>query len=199
MKKENERLYNWASDVDDGTLRQAEKSARLPIVHGHVALMPDAHLGIGATVGSVVPTDGAIIPAAVGVDLGCGMAAVRFTTKVEGLPNDLGRALRAIEATVPAGVGKGHDRVSGAALSWLSAHPTPSKLSDKQAKAAANQFGTLGSGNHFVELSVDEGSNVWSGPCRFTSSLMSDAGGIQCPSRPERASQYPKGPGDRGR
>src|SRR5205814_1597413 len=68
----NDKLISWASDVEEGTIRQAEKTARLPIVDGHVALMPDAHVGIGATVGSVIPTSGAIIPAAVGVDIGCG-------------------------------------------------------------------------------------------------------------------------------
>lgn len=71
MQKINDRLLNWASDIDTNTILQAERTARLPIVEGHVALMPDAHLGVGATVGSVIPTKGAIIPAAVGVDIGC--------------------------------------------------------------------------------------------------------------------------------
>ena len=75
--KINDRLFSWASDIEQETIRQAEKAARLPIVEGHIALMPDAHLGKGATVGSVIPTLGAIIPAAVGVDIGCGMIAVR--------------------------------------------------------------------------------------------------------------------------
>ena len=73
----NPKLVSWASDVEAETIRQAEKTARLPIVEGHVALMPDAHFGIGATVGSVIPTKGAVIPSAVGVDIGCGMIAVR--------------------------------------------------------------------------------------------------------------------------
>ena len=71
------KLLSWASEIDEGTVEQAARAARLPFVEGHVALMPDAHVGIGATVGSVIPTDGAIIPAAVGVDIGCGMMAVR--------------------------------------------------------------------------------------------------------------------------
>ena len=66
----------WGTDIEDETLRQAERTARLPIVKGHVALMPDGHVGIGATIGSVIPTENAIIPAAVGVDIGCGMIAV---------------------------------------------------------------------------------------------------------------------------
>src|SRR5438045_9612243 len=71
----NDKLISWATDIDPGTIRQAEKTARLPIVEGHVALMPDAHVGIGATVGSVIPTRDAVIPSAVGVDIGCGMVA----------------------------------------------------------------------------------------------------------------------------
>ena len=66
----NDKLISWASDIDSATVRQAEKTARLPIIEGHVALMPDAHVGIGATVGSVIPTRGAVIPSAVGVDIG---------------------------------------------------------------------------------------------------------------------------------
>ena len=71
----NDKLISWASEIDEQTVRQAQKTARLPIVEGHVALMPDAHVGIGATVGSVIPTAGAVIPSAVGVDIGCGMVA----------------------------------------------------------------------------------------------------------------------------
>jgi tRNA-splicing ligase RtcB (3'-phosphate/5'-hydroxy nucleic acid ligase) len=74
----NDKLVSWATDVDPATIRQAEKAARLPIVEGHVALMPDAHVGLGATVGSVIPTKGAVIPAAVGVDIGCGMVAAEL-------------------------------------------------------------------------------------------------------------------------
>ena len=77
MEKINGRLLNWASILEDTTREQAERTASMPFIHPHLALMPDAHLGMGATVGSVIPTDGAIIPAAVGVDIGCGMIAVR--------------------------------------------------------------------------------------------------------------------------
>src|SRR5215211_5947346 len=83
METINARLVSWASILEASTLQQAEACARMPFIHPHVALMPDAHLGLGATVGSVIPTDGAIIPAAVGVDIGCGMNAVRtqFTAR----------------------------------------------------------------------------------------------------------------------
>src|SRR3954454_22547846 len=82
----NDKLISWASEIDDGTIRQAEKTARLPIVEGHVALMPDAHVGIGATVGSVIPTKNAVIPSAVGVDIGCGMIAAELDVTEHQLP-----------------------------------------------------------------------------------------------------------------
>src|SRR5688572_14576039 len=109
MHKINDRLLNWASDIEPDTIRQAEKTARLPIVSGHVALMPDAHVGIGATVGSVIPTENAIIPAAVGVDIGCGTVAARTDLVARHLPDNLDRLLSGIAAAVPAGVGQGHD------------------------------------------------------------------------------------------
>src|SRR5690242_21430635 len=108
----NPRLLSWASEVDPGTIRQAEKTARLPIVEGHVALMPDAHVGIGATVGSVIPTSGAVIPSAVGVDIGCGMVAAELDVTEDQLPDNLEPLLSRIEKAIPAGVGQGHDRVA---------------------------------------------------------------------------------------
>src|SRR5436305_4068414 len=99
----NDKLISWASDIDPGTIRQAEKTARLPIVDGHVALMPDAHVGIGATVGSVIPTSGAVIPSAVGVDIGCGMVAAELDAREDQLPDNLELLLHRIERAVPAG------------------------------------------------------------------------------------------------
>ena len=90
----------WTDDLEPEARRQLENVASLPVVHGHVAAMPDVHAGIGATVGSVIPTKGAIIPAAVGVDIGCGMNAVRLTLTAEDLPANLGRLRSAIEAAV---------------------------------------------------------------------------------------------------
>src|SRR2546428_8512279 len=115
----NPKLLSWASEIDPETIRQAEKTARLPIVAGHVALMPDAHVGIGATVGSVIPTEGAIIPSAVGVDIGCGMIAAELDVTAAQLPDDLGPLLSRIERSIPAGVGKGHDDVSNVAAGFM--------------------------------------------------------------------------------
>jgi RNA-splicing ligase RtcB len=157
----NPKLVSWASDVDPETIRQAEKTARLPIVEGHVALMPDAHVGIGATVGSVIPTRGAVIPAAVGVDIGCGMVAAELDVTEDQLPDSLEPLLGRVEQAIPAGVGKGHDAAARNAERWLAAHRPATELSADRAAKAAKQFGTLGSGNHFFELCVDERTRVW--------------------------------------
>src|SRR5215211_7764562 len=108
----NDKLISWASDIDQGTVRQAEKTARLHIVAGHVALMPDAHVGIGATVGSVIPTKNAVIPSAVGVDMGCGMIAAELDVLAGQLPDALEPLLGRIEKAIPAGVGQGHARAA---------------------------------------------------------------------------------------
>ncbi|OWY59317.1 RNA-splicing ligase RtcB, partial [cyanobacterium TDX16] len=156
----NDKLISWASDVEPDTIRQAEKTARLPIVEGHVALMPDAHVGLGATVGSVIPTRGAVIPAAVGVDIGCGMVAAELDVTAEQLPEDLGPLLPRIERAIPAGMGQGHDEVGRKADRWLAANRPASTLETKQSVKAAKQLGTLGSGNHFLELCLDERDHV---------------------------------------
>ena len=103
------KLLSWASMIEPGAVQQAARTARLPFVVGHVALMPDAHVGIGATVGSVIPTQGAIIPAAVGVDIGCGMIATETSLTATDLPDDLSPLMPLVEQRIPAGVGKGHD------------------------------------------------------------------------------------------
>jgi tRNA-splicing ligase RtcB len=157
----NDKLVSWASDMDPGTIRQAEKTARLPIVEGHVALMPDAHVGLGATVGSVIPTKGAVIPAAVGVDIGCGMIAAELDVAEDQLPDSLEPLLGRIEKAIPAGVGRGHDRSARNADRWLAEHRPATELAADRVRKAAKQFGTLGSGNHFFELCVDERNRVW--------------------------------------
>jgi tRNA-splicing ligase RtcB len=157
----NDKLISWASDVDPNTITQAEKTSRLPIVEGHVALMPDAHVGIGATVGSVIPTKSAIIPAAVGVDIGCGMIAAELDVTEDQLPDSLDALLPRIGRAVPAGVGRGHDTVADTAAQWMRDHVPATELSHKDGTKAAMQFGTLGSGNHFFEVCIDERARVW--------------------------------------
>jgi RNA-splicing ligase RtcB len=155
------KLLSWASELDEQTLAQARRTARLPIVEGHVALMPDAHLGIGATVGSVIPTRDTIIPAAVGVDIGCGMIAVDTDLVRSDLPDDLEVLLRRIERVIPAGVGKGHGTRAVAGRAWLDDHPPARDFSPKQVDKAVSQFGTLGAGNHFLSIAVDDRERVW--------------------------------------
>jgi tRNA-splicing ligase RtcB len=152
-------VLSWASELDEMTRAQAEKTARLPILAGHLALMADAHLGKGATIGSVIPTESAVIPSAVGVDIGCGMAARRIELTANELPDDLEGWISTMAATVPAGLGHWHGEPSGAALAWFAANPPPPTL-DQPARAAA-QLGTLGSGNHFIELATDEDGRIW--------------------------------------
>src|SRR5204863_1156604 len=157
----NPRLVSWTSDIDPETITQAQKTSRLPIVAGHVALMPDAHVGLGATVGSVIPTTGAVIPAAVGVDIGCGMVAAALDVTEAQLPDTLEPLLGRIEQAIPAGVGQGHDLVARNAEAWLAANKPATELAADRVTKVLKQFGTLGSGNHFFELCVDDRARVW--------------------------------------
>src|SRR2546430_4425823 len=108
MKPISDRLYSWASLLEPNTEAQAEALSKLPIIAGHVALMPDAHLGKGSTVGSVIPTKGAVIPAAIGVDIGCGMIAARTDLSASQLPDSLDPYVAALEQVVPARLGRWH-------------------------------------------------------------------------------------------
>jgi tRNA-splicing ligase RtcB (3'-phosphate/5'-hydroxy nucleic acid ligase) len=167
-KTKYENVLSWASELDEGTLQQAAKTARLPFVAGHVALMPDAHIGLGATIGSVIPTQGAIVPAAVGVDIGCGMIAVETPLTSHALPDDLRGLHDRIARAVPAGVGQGHKGHKGRwtemdeprAKHWPTIQPA-TELPDRLRTKSVSQFGTLGSGNHFVEVCLDERDHVW--------------------------------------
>jgi RNA-splicing ligase RtcB len=160
MEEITPMLRSWASDVEPVTLEQAKAASRLPILAGPVALMADAHLGKGATIGSVIPTDSAIIPSAVGVDIGCGMIAVETNRTVDRLPDDLEPLLAGFAEGIPAGLGKWHDLADDRARAWMAAHPHPG-LTPEQEKRALLQFGSLGSGNHFVEVAADERGVVW--------------------------------------
>jgi tRNA-splicing ligase RtcB (3'-phosphate/5'-hydroxy nucleic acid ligase) len=157
------RLISWASILEPDSLEQARRTASMPFVFPHVALMPDAHLGKGATVGSVIPTLGAIIPAAVGVDIGCGMIAVRtqFTTAdIAGA--DL-RALRmSIEAAIPLSAGKNNAALTDTAAVRVADLEAGAEIDyDSFAGGWRLQLGSLGSGNHFIEITVDEENRIW--------------------------------------
>jgi tRNA-splicing ligase RtcB len=154
-------VLSWATDLDEKTMEQARRSASLPFIEGHVALMPDAHFGYGATVGSVIPTRGAIIPSAVGVDIGCGMMAARLNIPASALPDDLGPMHSAIARAVPAGVNQGGARGSVRMPEIPSGVLNHPKWHPKLGAKAQNQFGSLGSGNHFVEVCLDENDHVW--------------------------------------
>ena len=150
--------------------RQLQNIATLPFVGPWVAVMPDVHLGIGATVGSVVPTRGEIIPAAVGVDIGCGMAAVRTSLRADDLPDDLAPLRSAIERSVPVGNGPGgnHRRLPSSIETRLGQSDLIARLELIRARhpkirpdKVDSQIGTLGGGNHFIELCLDEADAVW--------------------------------------
>jgi tRNA-splicing ligase RtcB (3'-phosphate/5'-hydroxy nucleic acid ligase) len=162
MPELRDHVLSWASDIEDATLAQAAATARLPFVDGHVALMPDAHIGLGATVGSVIPTRGAVIPAAVGVDIGCGMIAAELPFTSDALGDDLSTLHARIARAVPAGVNQGHQADQQKNARWPT---TPASelvtRSQKMWAKATTQFGSLGSGNHFVEVCLDERDHVW--------------------------------------
>jgi tRNA-splicing ligase RtcB len=166
MEKVSARLINWASILDDQTRAQAEQTAGMPFIHPHVALMPDAHLGKGATVGSVIPTLGAVIPAAVGVDIGCGMIAVQTQLAASDIPTNRRPLREAIERAVPLSAGHYNDAITR--------EHTKQRVAELEDDAEEAQFdpdtygrswrlqlGTLGSGNHFIEVSLDENDDVW--------------------------------------
>ena len=155
----------YTDDVDSPAVKQLVNIAQLPFIHSHVAAMPDVHVGIGATVGAVIPTKGAIIPAAVGVDIGCGMVATRLSLRSSQLPDNLRPLRTAIEAAVPVGFAM-HPNGPGVPASAVHAlsggldrivhkHPGILKMQKNPERTWAQQLGTLGGGNHFIELCLD--------------------------------------------
>ena len=160
----------WTDDADANSKRQLENIASLPIIHHHVAAMPDVHLGIGATIGSVIATRAAIIPAAVGVDIGCGMVACRLSITANQLDEkSLKKVFDQISRDVPVGREQHSDSraLSSAARPFAARlaamtqkHPQLLKSVGKHSKWV-NQMGTLGGGNHFIEVCLDESNRVW--------------------------------------
>ena len=164
----------WTDEIDDNALLQLENMSRMPFIHKHIAAMPDVHWGMGATIGSVIPSKGAIIPAAVGVDLGCGMMAVQTTLIANDLPGNLHAIRSDIEAAVPHGRtnnGKRNDRGRWSNLPqtlqqrWTALSGRYDEIVTRHPKAkgynSANHLGTLGTGNHFIEVCLDEADSVW--------------------------------------
>ncbi len=162
MEKINSRLLNWASILEPSTREQAVATSTMPFIFPHLALMPDAHLGKGATVGSVIPTQRAIMPAAVGVDIGCGMIAVRTQfDRADIAGRSLGKLRVAIEQAIPLSAGKYNAQLSDTAAARTAELENGQCEPDKYAGNWRLQLGTLGSGNHFIEVTVDESGAIW--------------------------------------
>lgn len=178
IKTDGVPIKAWTDDVpvEDEALEQVRNAAKLPFIFRHLALMPDVHAGKGSTIGSVIPTRGAIIPAAVGVDIGCGMAAVRLSIGASQLPDNLHAVRTAIESAVPHG--RTNNGLSGDRGAW---GDTPEDVINTIVNSGLvdvwkqviqrnpkiekgnlwNHCGTLGTGNHFIELCLDESNDVW--------------------------------------
>src|SRR5688572_7542393 len=169
-------IKHWTRGVplEEQAREQLRNIARMPFIHRHVAVMPDVHLGKGATVGSVVPTIGAVIPAAVGVDIGCGMIAARTTLTASDLPDDLAPLRSAIERAVPHGrtlgrgkrdIGAWHQPPPLAIAGWSQLAKDFERIKQIHPPLAKSNhlahLGTLGTGNHFVEVCLDEEQRVW--------------------------------------
>ncbi|MGZ3182761.1 MAG: RtcB family protein [Telluria sp.] len=171
------KMWTRGVPVEDEARRQLSNTAKMPFIFKHVAAMPDVHLGKGSTIGSVIPTLGAIIPAAVGVDIGCGMMAAKTTLTANDLPDNLGPLRSAIERSVPHGMTpktrdfKGRDKGSwetpppAVDAAWLQLKDDFDVICAKTPKLRnTNNYkhlGTLGTGNHFIEICLDETGFVW--------------------------------------
>jgi len=160
----------YTDDIESEAEKQLQQLSTLPFIFKHIAAMPDVHCGIGATIGSVIPTRGAIIPAAVGVDIGCGMSAVQLSLKASDLPDNLSAIRAQIEQAVPVGFDMhqnptintiARNKMGEQLDVLLQKHPTLLKMKKNFHDDWQLQLGTLGGGNHFIELCLDENQNVW--------------------------------------
>lgn len=166
------KMWTQGVAVEEAAKKQLINTASLPFIYKWLAVMPDVHLGKGATIGSVIPTKGAIIPAAVGVDIGCGMMAVKTTLTASDLPDNLFGIRCAIEKAVPHGKSFGaRDKgawtnpTNAAIRVWNELENDFKRVTTKYAQLAkanhVNHLGTLGTGNHFIEVCLDESNTVW--------------------------------------
>lgn len=165
----------WTDDIESSALEQLHNISQMPFIHKHIAVMPDVHYGIGATVGSVIATKKAIIPAAVGVDIGCGMMAVETSLNAKDLPDSLKEIRNDLERTIPHGFTTIQGRstkgnfdlvTSSNANRWKTLSDDYKIITDKHKKIESftnyqKQLGTLGGGNHFVEICLDLDNKVW--------------------------------------
>ncbi len=168
------KMWTRGVPVENGALEQLERTAQLPFIHKWVAVMPDVHQGMGATIGTVIPTCNAIVPAAVGVDIGCGMTAVRTSLEAKHLPDSLKSLRAAIETAVPHGRSVGRKRRDKGAWGeppalvldgWKRLEAGFKTIVEKRPRLAksnhVNHLGTLGTGNHFIETCLDENDRIW--------------------------------------
>lgn len=164
MNRINDKVVAFLDieNVEPQARQQIDNIAEMPFVRG-LAVMPDCHFGRGATVGSVIATEAAIIPAAVGVDIGCGMVAVQTPLFAKDLPDDLGKLLHSLERSIPVSAGKYNNSLTQTATARVAALQEAAAGVDysKFARGWEMQLGTLGGGNHFIELSLDENEQVW--------------------------------------
>ena len=157
-------IKTWAKDIEAKAYQQLVETSTLPFLHKHVAVMPDVHWGMGATIGSVLAMKKAIVPAAVGVDIGCGMAALPTTLKASDLPDSLSGLRSAIEEVVPVGFNE-HPVPQVMPHAMINqfrviVNQTPA-ITQRDPEKYLRQMGTLGGGNHFIEICLDENDNVW--------------------------------------
>lgn len=177
-EKHQKPIKMWADHVpvEVQALEQLNQTAQMPFIYRHLAVMPDVHLGMGATIGSVIPTQKAIIPAAVGVDIGCGMAAVKLNISANDLPDNLKGLRIALEAAIPHGrsnnggpgdKGAWQESYAPAATAWSKLKERYEEIEAKHPKIRGksqnhlSHLGTLGGGNHFLEICLDESNQVW--------------------------------------
>jgi tRNA-splicing ligase RtcB len=164
MDKINEKIVTFLdpATIEPPAKQQLLNIAELPFVFKHIAVMPDCHLGKGATVGSVIATKGAIIPAAVGVDIGCGMIAVKTKFFAKDLPDNLEGTRKGIERRIPLGAGAFNRNLTKSSQTRIA---KLKKISKKDYAAIDSKWtlalGSLGSGNHFIEICLDESDQVW--------------------------------------
>ena len=169
MNKINDKVICFLdpADIEPNAMRQIENLSKLPFIFHHVAVMPDCHLGKGATVGSVIATKGAIVPAAVGVDIGCGMIAVKTKFGVEHLPDSLKEVREGIERRIPTGFGV-NGKIQPTAevrvrelYGYSNSQPSRTIQPDDIDRRWQQAVGSLGGGNHFIEICLDESDHIW--------------------------------------